>query len=148
MSRPHKARRSAKQGPAGFLSLKLVMLFAVIAVVGALVFLTGTKSSNASEKKYKATREFVIDKQTGQRRLPTQEEIDEVVANLSQLANRPENPPTTEGAGGGVAVDAQGGYNGVILGRPTDEGGFETKCVFTFEEGAEFLGLVEDTSAE
>lgn len=148
MSKPHKARRSPKQGPAGFFGIKLVMLFAVIAVVGAVVFLTGTKSSNASEKKYKATREFVVDKETGQRRMPTQEEVDEVVANLSQLADRPENLPSTEGSGGGEFVDLGGGYGGVILGRPADDGSIETKCVFTFEEGAEFLGLVEDTSAE
>ena len=148
MSKSHKARRSPKQGPAGFPGIKLVMLFAVIAVVAAVAFLSGTKSSNASEKKYKATREIVVDKETGQRRLPTQEEVDEVVANLSQLANRPENLPATEGSGGGELVDLAGGYGGVILGRPADDGSFETKCVFTFEEGAEFLGLVEDTSAE
>jgi hypothetical protein len=148
MRKSNKARRSAKQDPAGFFGVKLVMLLAVIAVVGAVVFLTGTKSSNASEKKYKATREYVVDNQSGQRRMPTQEEIDEVVSNLSQLANRPENLPSTEGSGGGELVDLAGGYNGVLLGRATDDGGFETKCVFTFEEGAEFLGLVEDTSAE
>jgi len=148
MSKLHKARRSRRQGPAGFFGLKLVMLFAVIAVVAAVAFLTGTKSSNASEKKYKATREFVVDKETGQRRLPTQEEIDEVVVNLSQLANRPENLPSTEAAGSGELVDLGGGFNGVLLGRPADDGSIETRCVFTFEEGAEFLGLVEDTSAE
>lgn len=147
MSKSPKARRSPKQGPTGFTGIKLVMLLAVIAVVGAVVFLTGTKSSNASEKKYKATRE-IVDKETGQRRMPTQEEIDEVVANLSQLANRPENLPSTESAGGGELVDLGGGYNGVLVGRPADDGSFETRCVFTFEEGAEFLGLVEDTSAE
>jgi hypothetical protein len=123
------------------------MLIAVIAVVAAVAFMT-TKSTNASQTKYKATREFVIDKQTGQRRMPTQEEVDEVVANLAQLANRPENLPSTAGSGGGEVVDLAGGYNGVLLGRPADDGGFETRCVFTFEEGAEFLGLVEDTSAE
>ena len=148
MSKSHKARSSAMQGTAGFPGIKIVMLLAVIAVVAAVVFLTGTKSSNASAKKYKATREIVVDKQTGQRRLPTQEEIDEVVSNLSQLASRPEDLPSTQGAGGGEAVDLAGGYNGVLLGRPADDGSFETKCVFTFEEGAEFLGLVEDTSAE
>jgi hypothetical protein len=148
MRKAQKARSSNKRGPAGIVAIKLLILFAVIAVVSAIVFMTGTKSTNASPKKYKATREIVVDKQTGQRRLPTQEEIDEVVANLSQLANRPEDLPSTQGAGGAVAVDLAGGYNGVLLGRPTDEGGFETKCVFTFEEGAEFLGLVEDISAE
>jgi len=35
-----------------------------------------------------------------------------------------------------------------MLARPADDGTFETRCVFTFEEGAEFLGLVEDDSAQ
>lgn len=148
MSKSYKARRSPKQARAAFPGIKLVIVFAVIAVVAAVVFLTGTKSSNASQKKYKATREFVVDKETGQRRLPTESEIDEVVSNLSQLANRPEELPSTEGSGGAVVADLAGGFNGVVLARPGDDGGFETKCVFTFEEGAEFLGLVEDTAAE
>ena len=148
MRNSHKARRSPKPGRAGFSGVKIVVLLGVIALVSAMVFLTGTKSSNASPKKYKATRDIVIDQQTGQSRMPTQEEIDEVVANLSQLANRPENLPATEGAGGAEMVDLEGGYNGVMLARPNADGSLETKCVFTFEEGAEFLGLVEDISAE
>jgi hypothetical protein len=145
MSKSYKGGRSPKQGPAGFPGIKFVILFAVIAVVSAIVFLTGTKSSSA-QKKYKATRPIAVDTQTGQSRMPTQEEVDEVVANLAQLANRPENLPAAQGAGSGEVVDLEGGYGGVLLGRPTDDGSFETRCVFTFEEGAEFLGLVEDSA--
>ena len=141
MSKSRTTRRS------GFPGIKLVMLFAVFAVVGAVVFLTGTKSSNASPKRYKATRE-IVDQQTGQRRMPTQEEVDQVVSNLSQLASRPEDLPSTQGAAGGEMVHLDGGYGGVVLARPSADGSWETRCVFTFEEGAEFLGLVEDTSAE
>jgi hypothetical protein len=148
MRNSHKARKSPRTGRAGFSGMKIVVALAVIAIVSAVVFLTGTKSSNASPKKYKATREIVVDQQTGQRRMPTEAEIDEVVTSLSQLANRPENLPATEGAGGAEMVDLEGGYNGVMLARPTADGSLETKCVFTFEEGAEFLGLVEDISAE
>ena len=148
MRNSHKARKSPRTGRAGFSAMKIVVALAVIAIVSAVVFLTGTKSSNASPKKYKATREIVVDQQTGQRRMPTEAEIDEVVTNLSQLANRPENLPATEGAGGAEMVDLEGGYNGVMLARPTADGSLETKCVFTLEEGAEFLGLVEDISAE
>ena len=36
----------------------------------------------------------------------------------------------------------------MLLARPADDGSWETLCVFTFDEGAEFLGLVEDISAE
>jgi len=148
MRKSQTARRSPTKGHTGFLGIKLLILFAVIAVVSAVVFLTGTKSSNASQKKYKGTREIVVDKQTGQRRLPTQEEVDEVVSNLSQLASRPEDLPSSQGEAGATTVDLQGGYGGVMLARPADDGTFETRCVFTFEEGAEFLGLVEDDSAQ
>jgi hypothetical protein len=147
MRNSNKARRSPKKGRAGFSLLKIALFFGVIATVSAVVFLTGTKSSNA-QKKYKATRPIAVDKQTGQNRMPTQEEIDEVVSNLAQLTNRPESLPSTPTEAGGEAVDLAGGFSGVMLGRPGDDGGFETKCVFTLEEGAEFLGLVEDTSAE
>jgi hypothetical protein len=148
MRNSHKARKSPRTRRAGFSGVKIVVALAVIAIVSAVVFLTGTKSSNASPKKYKATREIVVDQQTGQRRMPTQEEIDETITNLSQLANRPEDLAATEGAGGAEMVDLEGGYNGVMLARPNADGSLETKCVFTFEEGAEFLGLVEDISAE
>ena len=86
---------------------------------------------------------IVVDKETGQRRMPTQEEVDEVVSNLATLANRPEELPITAASGGEV-VDLQGGYGGVLLARPADDGSWETLCVFTFDEGAEFLGLVEE----
>ena len=74
--------------------------------------------------------------------------IDETVASLSVLANRPEDLPQTSAAAGGVAIDLEGGYGGVMLARPNPDGTWETKCVFTFAEGAEFLGLVEENSTE
>ena len=147
MRNSNKARRSPTPGHSGSPKMKIVILFVVIAVVSAVVLSTGTKSSNA-QKKYKATRPIVVDSQTGQSRMPTQEEIDQVVSNLAELANRPENLPSTQGAGGAEAVDLAGGFNGVMLARPGDDGSLETRCVFTLEEGAEFLGLVEDNSAE
>jgi len=147
MSKSHKARRSPTKGHAGFPAIKFAILFAVVIAVAAAVFLTSTKSSNA-QKKFKATRPFVVDQQNGQPRLPTQEEIDQVVSNLAQLANRPEELPSVPATNGGVAVDLGGGFGGVMLARPGSDGGFEMKCVFSLEEGAEFLGLVEETSAE
>ncbi len=145
MRNSNRARRSPKKGHAGFSLLKIALFVGAIALVSAFVFLTGTKSTKA-EKKYKATRPIAVDKQTGQSRMPTQEEVDEVVSNLAQLTNRPEDLPSNASAGGGVSVDLAGGYNGVMLARPGDNGGWETKCVFTVEEGAEFLGLVEDSA--
>ena len=80
--------------------------------------------------------------------MPTQQEVDEVVANLAALGQRPaESLQQSVQASGAVVVDLDGGFNGVLLARPTGDGTFETKCVFTLEEGAEFLGIVEDASA-
>ena len=80
--------------------------------------------------------------------MPTQQEVDQVVANLSDLGQRPaETLPQTTSADGTVVVDLDGAFGGVLLGRPNEDGTWETKCVFTVEEGAEFLGLVADESA-
>ena len=145
MTKLRQGKRSLKSSHTKF---KIAVLVTLVAAISLVVFLSGSKSSNAAPKKFKATRAIVVDKQTGQRRMPNQEEIDEVVDNLNQLANRPENLPETPGTDGAVVVDLEGGFGGVMLARPSDDGNWETRCVFTFEEGTEFLGLVEDNSAE
>ena len=103
----------------------------------------------AKGKSYKATRAFVVDKETGKSRLPTQQEVDEVVANLSALGQRPTDTlQTSSQASGAVTVALDGGFGGILLARPNDDGTWETKCVFTLEEGAEFLGLVADDAVK
>jgi hypothetical protein len=47
--------------------------------------------------------------------------------------------------GGRMAV-LGGGFAGVMLARPRTDGTYETRCVFSFEEGAEFLGLVAENT--
>jgi hypothetical protein len=148
MTKLRQGKRSLKQPHTGFPKFKIAILITLVAAISLVAFLSGSKSSNAAPKKFKATRAIVVDKQTGQRRMPSQEEIDEIVGNLSQLANRPENLPETTGTGGAVVADLEGGFGGVMLARPSEDGNWETRCVFTFEEGTEFLGLIEDNSAE
>jgi hypothetical protein len=81
--------------------------------------------------------------------MPTKKEVDDVVENLATLAKRPtEGLPQASAANGGVAVDLDGGFNGIMLARPNADGTWETKCVFTFEEGVEFLGIVEENTAQ
>lgn len=140
----------------------LVILLGAIAAISVLVaLLAGRDSSNgvaastnpkavqATQKRYKATRPMMVDPQTGRLQMPTQEEIDEAVRSLATLAKR-----STEGlqqsalADGAVAVDLDGGFGGVMLARPNADGTLETKCVFTFEEGVEFLGLVENNQPQ
>jgi hypothetical protein len=107
----------------------------------------GAAADQAGARRYKGTRPFVVDKETGAVRMPTQQEVDEVVANLSALGQRPsENLQQTPQSNGAIVIDLDGGFGGVMLARPNGDGTWETKCVFTVEEGAEFLGLVEDES--
>lgn len=102
-------------------------------------------NSRAKERRYRGTRPIVVDKATGRARLPTQQEVAELVEDLATLAVRPEEGlQQTVAESGAVVVDLEGGFGGVMLARPNDSGGWETSCVFTFEEGAAFLGLVED----
>jgi hypothetical protein len=150
MAKFRLGKKSSRKG-AAFSRTVIAIAIGVIALASIVVFSMGSKSSvsvYASQKRYKGTRPIVVDQQTGQRRLPNQAEIDEVVANLSQLASRPEDLSQTQIANGAVTVDLAGGYGGVMLGRPNEDGTWETKCVFTFQEGADFLGLVEDNSTE
>jgi hypothetical protein len=94
-------------------------------------------------KKFKATRAIVVDKQTGTRRLPTAEEVDALVVRLSSLTPPPEGLPETSDTNATVRMALPRGSGGLILARPAADGTWETRCVFTLDEGAAFLGLVE-----
>ena len=132
------------------------ILFGVGAAIGLMIVsLTSpatstTVSAQASGapgqvKKYRATRPLVADAQTGAVRMPTQEEVDQAVGSLSSLTKSAGDSPTQASAGGGaVTIDLDGGAAGVMLARPNSDGTWETRCVFSLDEGAEFLGLVVD----
>jgi hypothetical protein len=145
-------RESANKRLHSIYRTKIAILIGVVAALALSLFFLTSKSSNtasaAPQKQFRATRPIIVDQQTGQRRMPTQEEIDQIVSNLSTLANRPEDLPQTTAERGGVSIDVQGGYGGVMLARPNADGTWETRCVFTLAEGAEFLGLVDENSAE
>ena len=123
----------------------------IVALAGAAPLAANANPSPdqaAKAKRYKASRAFVVDKQSGDVRMPTQQEVDEVVANLSTLGQRPtETLQESSQASGAVSVDLDGGFGGIILARPNGDGTWETRCVFTLEEGAEFLGIVEDDAS-
>jgi hypothetical protein len=130
-----------------------ILAAAVAALALAIVSPTGTavsaQSAPGKAKKFKATRAFVVDKQSGEVRLPTQEEIDQVVQDLTAFGQKPaESVVPTTAADGTIQIDFGTNTGGVVLARPNGDGTFETRCVFTLEEGAAFLGLVDDTSAQ
>ena len=121
----------------------------IVSLTGAMPLAASTNSEQAAQaRKYKATRAFVVDKETGKSRMPTQQEVDEVVANLTALGQRPtEALQQSSQATGAVSIDLDGGFGGILLARPNEDGTWETKCVFTLEEGAEFLGIVADDAS-
>jgi hypothetical protein len=147
------SRISWKRAAVAFIALAFIAVLALGMLLKADRS-TGVKASTSpaptprNQKRYIATKKIVVDKQTGQLRMPTAEETDKLVDDLSELAKRPEDLPQTSASGTGVSIDLQGGYGGVMLARPNSDGTFETRCVFTFEEGAEFLGLVEEAPTE
>jgi hypothetical protein len=122
---------------------RLLAALAAAAMVVAIV--AAPAPAAAAPKKYKATRAFVVDKVTGAVRMPTQTEVDALVATLETLGQKSDAAlPTTTAVDGTVSVDLTGGFGGVLLARPAEGGVWETLCVFTVEDGANFLGLVED----
>jgi len=119
----------------------LVLLCAAVAASVALP----RNPSQASPKKYKATKDIVLDKTTGRLRKPTQEETDAMVSRISVLTNRSSEGLTVNQRSNGMkSVDLQGRFNSVVLGRANADGTTEVRCVFSIEEAADFLGLEEE----
>jgi hypothetical protein len=118
----------------------------VVLVIGFVAaFTVPRNSSHASPKKYKATKEIILDQATGTLRKPTTEETETMVSELTVLTNRSTAGLTvTPGARGSQVMDLEGRFGGVALGRANPDGSIEVKCVFTMEEAEEFLGLEED----
>ena len=150
-SRPRRTKQSATRIE-HHTRRRLGILLGALAAASILIVFTagGTPlAAQTKQKKYKATRAFVVDQQTGETRLPTQQEVDEVVASLSALGQRPDDTlEQSVSPSGAVKLALEGAFNGVLLARPNADGTFETKCVFTVEEGTEFLGIVEETSGQ
>lgn len=107
---------------------------------------TAAQSAVAQQRaqRYRATSPIVKDQATGQRRMPTEQEVSQMVASLASLTTRPESAVEAATASGAVSADVSSGFGGVLLARAVEDGTYETLCVFTFEEGAAFLGLVPD----
>ena len=154
-----------KQTSAGTLSNNIFRTRSVVLIIATVTVLSGlyfagesSKSGTAfsqqnsiqdksKKKRFRATRDLIIDETTGTPRKPTERELDELLSTLEKLANT-----STEGLqeypleNGGYGMDLQGRFQGVFLSRPKPDGNLEIKCVFTFEEGLEFLGVVEESA--
>jgi hypothetical protein len=103
----------------------------------------GPVAEAASQDRWVGTRAILRDPQSGKLRKPTTSETRDLVKTIKQLTAR--TSMRTEGSStqGGVseAAPAQ-----VVIARATEDGGMETLCVESFDEAAEFLGLVKQSS--
>jgi hypothetical protein len=124
----------------------------VAAAIGAALVTIWSPAASAQQgrsKKYVATRAITVDQQTGELRLPTGEETQALVDRLVAMTNRStDGLQTTALANGTTMVDLQGRFESVMLARPNPDGTSEVRCVDTFAEAADFLGLVEDSSQQ
>jgi|SRR5688572_23651018 len=125
------------------------MRHALLAMAGCVLALSlgaGTADAADNGVKFKATRDIAVDSVTGKFRKPSDAEVEKLVADLRAMTRRPvaAEMASTAGNTGGITAKLDGEFGGVVLARPRADGGIETRCVFTFEEGARFLGLVAD----
>ncbi len=125
---------------AGALSLALVTVWSPAA---------SAQQNPGRAKKYTATREITIDNQTGALRLPTAQETQTLVDRLIALTNQSTDGLQVSSLPNGAAVvNLDGRFAPVMLARPNPDGSSEVRCVTSFEEAADFLGLVEDKSQQ
>ncbi|HEY7171484.1 MAG TPA: hypothetical protein VH417_11595 [Vicinamibacterales bacterium] len=131
------------------MSTARLLVAAALGAALATVWSPAASAQQGRSKKYVATRAITVDRQTGQLRVPTAEETQELVDRLVAMTNR-----STDGlqavtlANGTTTVDLQGRFESVMVARPNPDGTSEVRCVNTFAEAADFLGLVEAPSQQ
>jgi hypothetical protein len=112
----------------------------------ALALSLGAGAADAANDgvKFTATRAIAVDSATGKFRKPNAAEIEKLVSDLKAMTRQPVATAMVSTARntGGITAMLDKAFGGVVLARPRADGSIETRCVFTFEEGAEFLGLV------
>jgi hypothetical protein len=112
----------------------------------ALSLATGTALAADGQLKFKATRDIAIDQATGKPRKPTAAVVATLVADLRQMTRRPLAAQASVRKDGARSIRLDGGEGGVMLARPRSDGTFELRCVFSFDEAIQFLGLVADNA--
>lgn len=150
--RPARGRRhsaGSRRFTFGTLLACALLLAALSGGGNSVVAQDNASGAAVQQKKYKATRPLAVDQETRRLRMPTPEEINETITNLTRMTNRPtEMPQQASPETGTITVDLEGGFAGVVLARPNEDGTWETRCVFTFDEGIDFLGLVVDEAQQ
>jgi hypothetical protein len=128
---------------------RFIVSVLAIALMCSWAATASAQPNQQQKKKYTATRAIVVDAQSGELRVPTPQETQELVDALVVLTNRStEGLQTTALPNGARAVNLEERFQSVMLARPNPDRTSETRCVTTFEEAADFLGLVEDKSQQ
>jgi hypothetical protein len=91
-----------------------------------------------------AGRKIRIDKNTGKLRDLSPQEARELVATLTAMTSRLEQPIAD--APGGWSLDQLQGFDHVLVGRPNDDGSVEVRCVSSLEEAVSFLSQTPKSS--
>ena len=99
-------------------------------------------------ERWTATRAIVRDATTGELRRPTPQETLALVKTLREMTAGAQQPlkTVTTNANGMAIAEVDESYQSVVIARPAPGGVMETRCVRTFEEAAEFLGLTANNS--
>jgi len=80
---------------------------------------------------------------SGQVRVPTPDEASDLAASLKGMLDRSGAGTTTiTRPDGARQITLESQFGSVVLARPTADGGFESRCVTSFDEAMAFLGLV------
>jgi hypothetical protein len=103
----------------------------------------GPVADSASRETWVGTRAIVRDA-SGKLRKPTATETRDMVKSIRQLTARPAMRTESTSSRGGVIEAAP---QQVVIARATEEGTMETLCVQSFEEAANFLGLVKQSDS-
>lgn len=128
----------------------VLIVFATIAFAASRNVMALQEPASAGKgKKYVATRDITVDKETGALRKPTAAETEELVASLTTMLKPPAEGLTPIALPNGTtAMNVKGRFAPVMLARPNPDGTTDLRCVTTFEEALDFLGLVEDPSQQ
>jgi hypothetical protein len=130
-------------------SARLLAAALCLILVPAWLQPVSAQDNQRRSKRYVATRPITVDAQSGTLRLPTPQETQELVDSLVEMTNRStDGLQVTTLANGTKSVDIDGRFQSVMLARPSEDGSWEMKCVATFEEATEFLGIVEDKTQQ
>jgi len=101
-------------------------------------------AQSASREKWTGTKAIIFDAETKSLRKPTAAEVAQMVQSLRQLTAKPARiSPKMAANGVSQQGDISGAFAQVLVARSRADGSVETKCVQTFDEAAQFLGLEE-----